>query len=344
MIYILLGCIFFAFAVLETDRGFRVYSKQGYRLAVVLMICLASLRSDVGTDWAAYLEFYRDVEQSSRVEFGYSHVNNIFSYMGIHYNVFLFVLACASLWLVNSFFRYFGASLVLTLFIFYSDLFLYLNLSGMRQAIAISLTCFALRYAVNRNLLAFAGFICLASSFHASALVFTIAYVIPRSKLTLQHWLWIGIVMLTAYKSLETVAAFITENTLKNAAYYLDGIEISDTLFSNFLTGSVRRVAVLAVVWLAWEELKERVHFVYLLNLYIVGVIAYAMLYTTSADMGVRLSAYFTVMDTVLLGTVAMCCGTLLKRLGITIFVSALCFQRLFGYASNPFYEYRLVF
>lgn len=344
MIYIAIGSLLVIFTLLETDKQFRLISREGSYLVLVLMIVLASIRNGVGTDWDAYLSFYKNIEESSRVEIGYSYFNNFFSNIGLHYNAFLFVLTLISILLISSFLKNMGAMSAAAVLIFYSDLFLYLNLSGMRQAFAISITCFSFRYAINHKPLPFFSLVALASSFHMSAAVFFLAYFIPRARPKWHHLLWIILGAILLFKSLETIAQFITENTLKNAMYYLDGIEVSDNALSNYFIGSLKRVLVLGVVWVAWRDLKERLYFQYVLNIYIFGLLIYLLFYMLSADIGVRMSAYFTIFDTIIIGLAIIYSRHFLTRMGIAVIVSAASIYKLSGYANSPYYEYKSIF
>jgi hypothetical protein len=177
-----------------------------------------------------------------------------------------------------------------------------------------------------------------------SAVVFLIAYFIPRTRPKWPHLVWGLFGMMAFFKSLELIAQFITENTLKNAMYYLDGIEVSDDLLSNYFIGSLRRLVVLVIVWMAWKDLKENLYFKYVLNLYIFGLIFYLLFYTVSADVGVRMSSYFTILDTLLMGLAVINSRSLSTRIAIAMFVSAASFYKLLGYASSPYYEYKFIF
>ena len=344
MIYIGIGSFLIVLSLLEVDKRFRLLSREGCYIAILLMIGLATLRNGVGADWYAYLKFYQNTEESSRVEAGYSYLNNLFSNMAAPYSLFLFVITTACITLVSSFLRYAGAFTATAMLVFYSDLFLYLNLSGMRQAIAIAITCFALRFAISRKLLPFLSLVAIAISFHISAAIFLLAYLIPRSRLNWHHFFYVCFGATTIIYFLDTIALFITDNTLKNASYYLNGIEVSDNALLDFFVGGLKRLSVLAIVWMAWRDIKERPSFIYMLNLYIFGLAIYCLFYTLSADIGVRISSYFTILDTVLIGLAVIHSKNLPTRIGIAMFVSVTCFYKLLGYASNPYYEYKFIF
>ena len=157
MIY-LIGCIFIS---LITCIDLLLNSKSFSRLIslfiLFLLLLLVSLRNGVGTDWDAYSSFYK--ETTDRTEFGYAFVNNLFSNLGFPYYLFLFIINGFSLLLIYLFLRRNSALLTIGLLIYFSDLFLYYNLSGIRQGIAISITCFSINYAIKRNFILFLIFI-----------------------------------------------------------------------------------------------------------------------------------------------------------------------------------------
>jgi hypothetical protein len=177
-----------------------------------------------------------------------------------------------------------------------------------------------------------------------SAVVFCLAYFIPRSRIKWHHLVLIFFGIMVFFKALDPIAQFITENTLKNAMYYLDGIEVSDDSLSNYFIGILRRVIVIGIVWAAWRDLKDNSYFKYALHLYTFGLLIYLLFYTLSADIGVRMSSYFTILETILIGLAITHSRHLSTRLTIAALVSAASFYKLLGYASNPYYEYNIIF
>ncbi len=169
-------------------------------------------------------------------------------------------------------------------------------------------------------------------------------YFIPRGRLKLQDLLWIGFGGLAIYKLLEPIAQLITENTLKNVSYYLDGIEVQEDVMFSYIVGGIKRLAVLGVVLAAWSNLKKKPYSMYILNMYIIGLLIYFLFYTISADIGVRMSSYFTIFDALLIGLSILNAPNLITRMSIASFVSAISLYKLLGYASNPYYDYKFIF
>lgn len=342
MIYIILGGFLFFLTLLESGRQFRKIAEAGCYLALAMMIGLAALRNNVGTDWDAYLNFYRNTEESARLEPGYSLFNDFFSHLGIHYNAFLLALNVVCVGLIASFFKQSRAFCAAAILTFYSDLFLYFNLSGMRQAIAIAITCFSLRYAIEKKAIPFFSLVAMAATFHMSAVVFAASYFIPRGRLKWHHATFICLIGVVFYQLLEPIAQLVTEYTIKNASYYIDGIEIQDDVVASYHIGIAKRLMVLGIVFLTRKSLARTLYFSYLLNLYLVGVGIYVLTYVVSADIGVRMSAYFTIIDTVFIGLAIRYEESALTRFFIAALVCAMSLYKLIGYANNPFYDYKI--
>jgi len=308
------------------------------------MIGLASFRDGVGADWDAYSRFYQNTEDSGQLEVGYAFINAIFASIGAHFNVFQFAITTACIALIASSFRYFGAFTAVAVLIFYSDLFLYYNLSGVRQAIAIAITCFALRYVIAQRPVPFFSLVTLAASFHLSAVVFAISYFVPKTWLKWYQLVCVCLAGLALFQFLDPIAQFITDNTLKNASYYLYGIETQDDKLTSYITGGLRRLATLGIILMTWNHLKNISYSIYLLNMYILGLAIYFLFYIASADIGVRMSSYFIIIETMLVGLAVLNAPRASTRFGIACLISFFSLYKLWGYADNPYYEYQFIF
>ncbi len=344
MIYLLIGSFLYVMALIEGITFSKRISALGATLAFILMIVLASSRNGVGTDWEAYLNFYRSPQEAYGVEPGYRFFNSLFSDLGVHYNLFLFFINCTCGILIIFFLRYLGVFCVSAAIIYYSDLFLYYNLSGVRQAIATALTCFAFRYACSRHPTKFLSLIAIAATFHVSALIASLIYFIPRDKMNWYLYAIVCAVGLIFYSYLDPIAAWITENSLKNATYYVSHIQKYENIQESYFIGLAKRSIVLIVAAACWRRLSLMPHSRYVLNIYISGLLIYLFTYLTSADIAVRLGSYFMIFDMVIFSAAIWSQPKVLGRLcliAIIVFMSA---YKLTAYADDPYYKYSIFF
>ncbi|POR29449.1 hypothetical protein BWK58_02670, partial [Flavobacterium columnare] len=133
---------------------FEILSKKNYiyknlfsLIAILVLILFVSLRKVelVGTDSPAYFEKYKYFDWEG--EYGYVYLNGLFSkILNFPYIIFVAFLNVISLILIYKGIKKMSPYIIVPLFIFYSDTYLYFNFSGIRQAIAISFTFFSIQY------------------------------------------------------------------------------------------------------------------------------------------------------------------------------------------------------
>jgi hypothetical protein len=343
MIYIFIGLLFYVLAILQTLKSFRNFNYFFNFFATITLILLASFRDGVGTDWDSYLNFYNNIQDSQRVEIGYSFLNDFFSTIGFHYNIFLFIINLICVGLIISFLRNLEALSVVAVLLFYSDLYLYYNFSGMRQAIAMALTCYAIKYAISRQGVKFFSFVIFASMFHYSAAIFAIAFIVPM-RIGRSIYIWFLAFSLVIYEYKDLISDLIMEFTIKNADYYLNNSLISEDVITNYYLGLIKRLIIFLFIFLGWKDLKDKFHFQYIVNLYIIGMLIYSTTYLISPDLGVRLSTYFIILDIVIVSLVIFNSRNVSVRFFLLTLISIVALYRISTYASNPYYEYHFFF
>lgn len=341
MIYILLGTLIILLTYLEALAKPKFSSKTVLGVLSVVLILFAGLRDKVGTDWAAYYDFYKF--GTDRVEIGYVAVNNFFSGLGINYNLFLIVLNSFSLYLMFQFFNKNSDYKIIALLIFFCDLFLYFNLSGIRQAIATSITCFGFVYAIQRRHYKF--FICvfIAMLFHLSAFLFVLAYFIPRSKLKIKHYGIVLLGFLTLSFLLSYLTDFITANTQKNAEAYVNLIENSSDLPTLFAIGLLKRLIIIIMVIYFSKAFFVNDFRRYIFNIYLFGFAFYCSTYLISPDIGVRMSSYFTIFDTIIAGNLIFSLKKINERVIVVTIFSAIAIYKLLGYMDDKYFIYNSI-
>lgn len=305
------------------------------------MILFAGLRDNVGTDWNNYFEFYKNT--TNRLEIGYGTLNNLSSNLSIPYNVFLLFVNGVSLTLMYFFLRKNSIFMVIGSLLFFSNLYLYLNLSGIRQAIAISITCFSITYAVNKQFGKFALLVLIASSFHFTAITFIVAYFLPRNKLNYRHVIYFTSAFVIVFLFLEYITDWITLYTTTDANFYVNLQEKSNSLLQSFYIGIAIRSAIVVMVFVFGKYLIQSPDFRYFLNIYLFGFAIYLSTYMVSPDIGVRLSSYFTIFDLIIAGNLIYVVQRKSNRIVIVTIFSAIALYKLFGYMNNEYYNYKMI-
>jgi len=343
MIYYVLGLIGSLLVIVEGLTKNKKFSIAGARFFLVLLLLLAGLRHEVGTDWYNYVDFYNGVVPSS-IELGYKYVNDIFKSLEIHYNIFLIFLNSISLTLFLLFLRKNTPLLIIGFLIYFSDLFLYLNLSGIRQAIALSLTSFSINYIIRKDFLKFLLIVIIASSFHLTALLFIIAYFLPKNRIDKSSILKLSLFAIIGIVFMEIILEFLINTGIKNAEFYILFDEKPTNLNNLFLIGVAKRLVpifLLVLFGYKWIRTQNSTLFI---NLYLVGLIIYILTYKISPNIGVRLSAYFTITELIIIPNILYVLRDKINRILVLSIIIGITFYKLYGYSVSETYVYKTIF
>lgn len=318
-----------------------LYKRIALVTGSLLMVLFAGLRYQVGTDWDAYFINYKLYYWDT--EWGYKYLNLFFSkHLDAPFNVFLLFYNGVSLLLITKFIKNLSGYYVIALLVFYSDLFMYYNLSGMRQAMATSLTCFALIFAVKKQMKFFLIIIVIAAFFHVTSLIFIFAYFIPRKSLSLKNIFFIGVGFIVVAFTLNNFIESI-DYLSRKSEYYTEIQENATNLPMLFAVGLAKRGVIIVIFLLLYKELKNVPNLPYFFNIYLIGFIIYASLYMISPDFGVRFSSYYTVLDMILVGNIIYHIKFRSIKISVLILFIGLSLYKVNVYASEKTYEYKTV-
>ncbi len=339
MIYISLGLFFLISAFLEFISKKNIQTNVLFIILCIILVLFAGLRSEIGSDWFAYFNYYSN--NTGNFEFGYSEISKLFHQLHFHYNIFLIFINFISILLIGISIYKHSRITIFPLLLFFSNLYLYYNFSGMRQAVAISFTCFALNYAYNRNFLLFFLFVFFAFLFHSTAIVFLLVYFLPRKTINFKHLLILILIFIGLYTIKEKLFFALAE--FKDVNFYTVVQEKSDSIITEFYIGALVRLLLIFVIIAFARKMLENVKFIYFFNIYIFGIFLFMSTYLISPDIGVRLSSYFTIIDIFLLGNI-LSSVNFRKKLAISMLYSIIIFYKLSWYSGIDSYYYKTIF
>ena len=342
MIYLILVVILIFLSYTEAISKSKLFSKYFSIILSFILVLFAGLRNNVGTDWDAYFDFYK--YSTDKVEIGYATINNFFGWLSIPYNIFLLFINGVSIILIYKFLKKNTVFKIISLLIFFSNLYLYFNLSGIRQALAISLTCFSFTHALNKNPIKFSFFVLLASTFHVTAISFLFVYFIPRNKLKVIEILISLFFFILIYFYLSSISDLIALYSLKDANYYINVQEKSEFLVQLYIIGISVRSVIIGMIFYVRKKLYLFENFNYIFNIYLFGLAIYICTYMISPDIGVRVSSYFTIFDLIIAGTLINIINNLRIRIFIVTIFSIIALYKIFGYMNSEYYVYNFIF
>jgi hypothetical protein len=177
-----------------------------FLLFFLFLWLLLSLRSyDVGADITTYKYFFDSIRATSwsylprsfSVEIGYVLFNKLIGILTDNFSVFLSIISFIIIRPVYLLYKEESEDPLLSIALFINMPVFVMMFSGLRQAVAISISIIAFNFAKKKKLLIFILVILIAVSFHKSALIALLLYPLYHSKIT-KKWLWFVIPVLLA--------------------------------------------------------------------------------------------------------------------------------------------------
>ncbi|MBA0884376.1 EpsG family protein [Flavobacterium undicola] len=196
MYYFLFFIVLCAACLVSIAVDGKEYSKYIYIFLFFLFWFTAGLRYETGIDYYAYKDIYLDTytfkdaiinEKISEVvaEPGYLLLNSLFRSFGTEINImFFFISLVTSFLLFNSFQKYLSKYKFIALLIYFSFVYFTLDMSGIRQAIAVNIFLYSFRFILERKMIKYFFMVILASFFHASALIGLVLYWLFNKKIS----------------------------------------------------------------------------------------------------------------------------------------------------------------
>ncbi len=183
MIYIVIFILFLPFVFLyefNLDRKSRIFVSCFFLLMLVL---LAGLRGPVDGDYENYLDIYEKLtknygDYSTIVEPGYAFLNLLTFKVNLGFNFLLLLISLISIFPKIIFFHQKSSNFPLSVIIFFSTSFFIFDFTQIRQACAIGIFMYSLKFILEKNFIAYLLAIIIASSFHVSSLILIPGYFI----------------------------------------------------------------------------------------------------------------------------------------------------------------------
>lgn len=209
----LLGLIAMFLSWLEGEK----YLTNGLKFSFFLIFLFSALRFNYGNDYTSYVEIFNEVnsyasltltDTNLQIEPGWVVLNWFIEPFGFFTLVFLL-----SLFNAITFYSFFKKYVdpkfywfAMFLYVFGTGNFL-LNLSAMRQNLAILIFLYSIKYIEKKQLLRFILCIVLAAQFHLSAYILLLVYPLGRIQFKINNY--VGIVIFASYLALFKIAPSI---------------------------------------------------------------------------------------------------------------------------------------
>ncbi|SON51007.1 EpsG family protein [Vibrio tapetis] len=339
-------------AVLELGSNNKSISNVLPFYVLIAFTVLVSFRTGVGTDFYAYESLYYNSisiydDGVNSIELGYLYLSKFFALLDMPFYVFL-VSVCVIMY------TFIYKSVIITttypciaLCILYSDVFFYFHLSGIRQAIAMSITMYSFKYILDKRLPYFLFAVTCAALFHKTAIIFVILYPLVNYFSTRVFYLLCLLMLFIMPYILSTVFF----NYISSLGYFRAvDMYISDSynVFSlgNFIAGAIKRsFPLLVLLYLFNINRKESYGLVKspYIKVWFFGFSFFLSTYYSFPDISVRLSTYFIMFNIIIL---PMFIGYFKAPLDRGIYVLTIfiyCAFSMYSYTNIAQYQYKFI-
>lgn len=328
---------------------FNINFKVGKRITIffeisffTILVFIAGLRGNVGTDTQEYLRFWSGLEPIYNYNFEY--YSNFESGYKIVFSIIKsFTNSEVIFLLFNAFFAlvplYIGLKkilnthVIISLIIYYSVFFIPYTLNGMRQAIAMGLFVLALPYFLSKKSISVIFLTLLASLFHSSGFLIFVSYIfyIIAKKIKKWFYLFSFICALLVYK-LGLGSTFLFNYTSVNRDIYTNEFNESTSFFQIV----IRTVMVLFIMFFSINLEKKNRLILNLFNIYWFGYLLY-IVFIDNNMISTRFNMFFRVLEIVLVPLIISAYSVKFNKNSVYILFLIPCF--ILFYSSSVFVD-----
>jgi len=266
-------------------------------LSLLPFILVAAFRNEVGTDWNIYVKYFETINANGETfnEIGFNIINRIAYLISDNFMVLIAMVAVITYSFI--FKAIYDQSVIVPLsiliYVISSDFFISLN--QMRQAIAIAIFLYSLKYVYKRKPIQFFLWIAIAATMHVSALFYLPVYFMYNKKINLKF----QIIFLLSNIILLPIISKIMRVIISKTRYDWYFGSIYDT--NNFyLLGIVFGVVVLSIYLFYYYNNQDKTDAKYNLmtNMYYISILL--LLYSAAIPQVIRISTSYAAINCLL--------------------------------------------
>ena len=368
MFYFLIFIILFIFAACDIDKKLNANSRNIVLIFLFLVFWLvAGLRYETGTDWMTYTQFYNQIDNIAEVfggssyvlndspfEIGYTLVNSVLKVFTDNIQwLFLLIAFVTNLMLFFSLKKY-SSHIFISLLIYFCIIYLILDMSGIRQCIALNIFLCSLNYIIRKKICKYFLAIFIASLFHQAAwLLLPMYFFLNREFKNSTYLIFVGIGIIFALFQIHWIQPLVdysigfhfSESLSGKLYFYGKFINVS----RSFGIGFIGNLLILVFCLVKRNDLKTNKMFKLFLNMYILNLVFYYFTWELWL-LSSRYRLYFLIGNVVLLTYFVDVYKDRLKKYLVFVFIIFYClsygkiyfFEYPEGITHNPYQNYLL--
>lgn len=325
MFYLAIFLIIVFFSSLEILGLEEEVSRYFPWIVLLILLVIAGFRYETGVDWRIYASMFQTTAPIDEIttplgrelifstpDYGYCLLISIVKYFGGSIQTVFFIISLITYIFLYKSIVFFSEGKTTSLLIYFSLLFFVLDMSGMRQSLALSMFFYALRFIYNRNLLKFTLLILVAASFHWSAYLLFLLYFIIRRYFSTKALIAFFILSLAIYVLkvtwfsiiIEKIAPLLGDLVFATKLLFYsrnDAAEAGRAMNLNTILNIVFYIGTFSLLLYYRPQLeKSSPYFNLFLNIYICQIFTFFFLFEF-AEMSERLRLYLMISNIVLL-------------------------------------------
>lgn len=170
-----------------------LFMKVSLFIFLIMIILVAGLRYEIGTDYITYREIYINLsfDNLSYLEPGYRYVNLFFKYIGLSYETSVFIFAIITNVLFYLFIRHYSVSVPVSLLLYICLNYYFIAFNVVRQMIGVAIFLNGIDYAFKKKYLYFFLITAFAALFHYTIFIGVVypMFKINRKRMYIILWL-----------------------------------------------------------------------------------------------------------------------------------------------------------
>lgn len=341
MFYFIIFIILFLFTVLERTNLNNRSKNILLFFSWFILVVVAGTRYETGADWDMYTAILHDTKPigslllsgqifSSNIELGYLLLCSILKQVGLGIQFLFFIIVLFNVTIITLALKHYTKYVIMGLWIYFSLIYITLEFSLVRQALAASICFYAYRFVSEKKMWKYFMFVFIAFLFHLSALIMLPLYFFFKGKFNNSKLLFIVglgcVLMLFNIKWIHALLMFIGNilggGFLVKIQYYTTNETynvnraISIGFFLNLL---------LVLLFLRKRKVIESYKYGNLfINVFMVNIIVYYYLYEFM-EISIRFRLYYIFSLMVLFPYLLESYQNLVNKIMIGIFIFIYC-------------------
>lgn len=323
--YLSIMILFIFFSIKNFDS-----KKITFLCGTILFFFMGFKGSYIGNDTRNYIYFFERLGTYTewynsllRFEIGFQ-IYNRFIYLYFQKYQYLFIFtALVCMFCISKVIRKNSVNVGYSFFLFVGLRFYYFFLSGLRQAIAISIVFLSFNSLKDKKYIKFLFLIFLASTFHITAIISLLALPLTKYKFTKRKLILIFLFIIIMYLFFNNIIFIILKILPTYYSHYVTTIAFKSGNLGNYINFIIKLIFIIIIYIFNYYKNNEKK----IKNLYIYFMIIATgiSLFATKASILDRLEQYFWIFSILVIPDIINSCKVKRNRIilgvSITIFV-----------------------